>query len=102
MLMQVHRKILGKINLANDVNKFVEREDSRNQTFRHLFFSRIIHNICKIELTVGTFHMFIFPIKCIKSGAIHLITKSFLIYWIFMKKRFAKIVLMNKKNPEII
>ena len=46
--------------------------------------------------------MFIFPIKCIKSGAIHLITKSFLIYWIFMKKRFAKIVLMNKKNPESI
>ena len=31
-------------------------------------FLRIIHNICKITLTL--FHLFIFPIKCIKFRAV--------------------------------
>ena len=42
-------------------------EKTAEQAFRH--YLRIIHDILyKIKLT-GTFHIFMFPIKCIKRGA---------------------------------
>ena len=36
MLMHVHNNILDHINLADAANHFVNRKDSRKQTFRHL------------------------------------------------------------------
>ena len=52
-LVHVHIKILGNINLADVANQFVNRSDSYKQIFRH--FSQNC-----------TFHIFIFPINCIK------------------------------------
>ena len=43
MLMNVCTNIRDKINLADVANEFVDRKDSRKQTFRH--FSQ---NMCKI------------------------------------------------------
>ena len=35
MLMHFHKNILDNINLADDVNQFVDRKDSHKQTVRH-------------------------------------------------------------------
>ena len=36
MLVHVQNNIVGNINLAHVANKFVDRKDSRKQTFRHI------------------------------------------------------------------
>ena len=36
MLVHVHNNILDNINLADVVNQFVDKKESRKQTFRHL------------------------------------------------------------------
>ena len=47
MLVHVHINIVDNINLADAANQFVDRKDSRKQTFGH--FSR--DYIYKIKLT---------------------------------------------------
>ena len=66
MLVHVHNNILDNINLADVANQFVDRKDSRKK--HSGIFLRIIHNICKITLKLSYFHIFIFPIICIKRG----------------------------------
>ena len=51
MLMHLHTNILDNINLADVANEFVNRKDSRKQTFRQ-FFLKITHNIRTIKFTL--------------------------------------------------
>ena len=47
MLVHIHINIVDNINLADVANQFVDRRDTRKQTFRH--FSQ--NYVCKIKLT---------------------------------------------------
>ena len=64
--------ILDNINLADVANQFIERKDSRTkiQTFSQNYLSYIY----KIKLTPDTFYKNLFPIKCIKRGAVERFT----------------------------
>ena len=64
ILVHVHKNILDNINLADVVNEFADKKAVNKYSD---IFLRIIHNICNIALTL---HLFIFPIKCIKRGAV--------------------------------
>ena len=48
ILLHVYKNISDNIYLAAVTNEFIHRKDK--ETFR--FFFRIIHNICKIKLTL--------------------------------------------------
>ena len=48
MLMYDHKNILHSMNLANVANGFVDSKDSNKHSE---IFVRIIHNMCKIQLT---------------------------------------------------
>ena len=56
MLVHVHINIVNNFNLADVTNQFVDRKDSRKQTFGHLSQNYIY----KIKLKLGFFHIFIF------------------------------------------
>ena len=68
ILVHVHINILDKINLADiePINLLIKKRAANKHSD---IFLRIIHNICKIKLTLDTFCtslIFIFPIQCIK------------------------------------
>ena len=69
MLAHVHSNILDNINLAVFRINFLTEKTATNK-HSDIFF-RITHNIYKIKLNpLGTFHIFKFPIRCVKRGAV--------------------------------
>ena len=63
MLVHVKNNILDNINLAHVANQFIDREP---QTNSQTFFSKLFILYVRFSQHLGTFHIFIFPIKCIK------------------------------------
>ena len=63
MLVHVRSNILDNINLTHVANQFIERQ---LQTNIQTFFSKLFLLYVRFSQHLGTFHMFIFPIKCIE------------------------------------
>ena len=64
ILVHVHKNISDNINLADVANEIADKKATNKHSD---IFLRIIHNICNITLTL---RLFVFPIKCIKRGAV--------------------------------
>ena len=63
MLVYVQNNILDNVNLAHVANQFIDRQP---QTNIQTFFSKLFILYVRFSEHLGTFHIFIFPIKCIE------------------------------------